>query len=235
MKYRIKGLIRSCAHRLGLELSRYVPLAAALNTNGITTVFDIGANQGQFGGELRRDGYQGKIVSFEPIASAYSRLLRRSKGYRDWRVHARCAVGAQDSPITINLSKNSGSSSILPILAEHTSAAPDSVYIGQETVQQVRFDGVFRDYIGAGERFFMKIDTQGYEQQVMAGAAQALQLVQGLQLEVSFFALYERQPSYKYFLDWAEASGFSLWSVHDGFSNPGSGKTLQADICFFRA
>lgn len=235
MKYFIRGVVRSCAHRLGLDLARYVPLSRALDANGITTVFDIGANQGQFGRELRRDGYRGRIVSFEPMSAAHAILLGKSRGDSLWKVHDRCAIGAQDTTISINVSKNSGSSSILPILAEHTDAAPDSVYVGRESVQQIRFDRIFRNYVTPAERFFMKIDTQGYEREVMAGAPEALQLVTGLQLEISFFELYENQPSYKYFLQWAEANKFFIWSIHDGFSNLAVSKTLQADICFFRA
>jgi FkbM family methyltransferase len=235
MKYLIRSFVRSCAHRLGLDLARYVPLSRALSANAITTVFDIGANQGQFGRELRRDGYRGRIISFEPMSAAHAVLLGKSRGDSLWSVHERCAIGAEDKTISINVSKNSGSSSILPILAEHTDAAPDSVYVGKESVQQVRFDRIFRNYVGPAERFFMKIDTQGYEREVMAGAPEALQLVTGLQLEISFFELYESQPGYKYFLQWAEANGFFLWSIHDGFSNLAVSKTLQADICFFRA
>lgn len=169
------------------------------------------------------------------MATAHAILSRRARGDKLWQAHERCAIGARDDSIMINVSKNSGSSSILPILAEHTSAAPDSVYIDKEAVHQVSFDEVFRRYVDAQDRFFMKIDTQGYEKEVMAGAREALKLVTGLQLEIGFFELYENQHSYKYFLEWAESNGFFIWSIHDGFSNLTVSKTLQADICFFRA
>ena len=234
MKYRIKNLLRGCVQRIGFNLTHHIPLARALNANGITAVFDIGANKGQFGSELRRNGYRGKIISFEPMAAAHAALSRRAHSDKLWHVHERCAIGAHDESIMINVSKNSGSSSILPIMAEHTSAAPDSVYIDKEAVQQIRFDSVFRKYLDSRERFFLKIDTQGYEKEVMQGAAEALKSVTGLQIEISFFELYANQPSYKYFLDWAEASDFYIWSIHDGFSNLVISKTLQADICFFR-
>lgn len=234
MKYRIKNFLRGCVQRAGLSLTRYVPLARALKANGVTAVFDIGANKGQFGSELRRDGYCGKIISFEPMVAAHAALTSRARGDKLWCVHERCAIGAHDDSIMINVSKNSGSSSILPIMAEHIAAAPDSMYIDKEAVQQIRLDSVFRKYVGPEERFFLKIDTQGYEKEVIQGATEALELVTGLQMEISFFELYENQPSYKYFLDWAEKNDFYIWSIHDGFSNLAISKTLQADICFFR-
>jgi FkbM family methyltransferase len=234
VKYRVKSFLRGFVQRFGFNLTHHIPLARALKANGITAVFDIGANKGQFGSELRRDGYRGKIISFEPMVAAHAALSRRARDDKFWSVHERCAIGAQDASIIINVSKNSGSSSIFPIMAEHTAAAPDSVYIDKETVQQIRLDSVFRKYLAPQERFFLKIDTQGYEKEVMQGAAEALELVTGLQMEISFFELYENQPSYKYFLDWAEKSDFFIWSIHDGFSNLVVSKTLQADICFFR-
>ena len=234
LKYRLRGMLRNCAHRFGLNVSRHVPLSRALISNGINIVFDIGANQGQFGAELRQHGYRGRIVSFEPMTAAYTQLMHRSRKDKLWEVHERCAVGAEERIISINVSKNSGSSSILPIIAEHTVAAPDSVYVGKESVNQIRFDQVFADYLRPDDRFFMKIDTQGYEKEVMLGAQEALKRVAGLQVEISFFELYENQPSYKYFLKWAEENSFCIWSIHDGFSNLEVSKTLQADICFFR-
>ena len=234
IKYALRSTIRGLLHRFGIEVSRYVPLARALNANKIDLVFDIGANKGQFASQLRRDGFQGKIVSFEPTAEAHAVLVRESKGDAMWHVHERCAIGADDRIVDINVSKNSGSSSILPILVAHTDAAPDSVYVNKESVKQVRFDSVFPDYVKGSNHFFLKIDTQGYEERVMQGATEALLLATGLQVEVSFEELYENQPAYKYFLSWAEANGFGIWSIHDGFSNMLVGKTLQADICFFR-
>jgi len=234
VKYRIKSVLRGCIQRVGFDVTHHIPLARALKANGITAVFDIGANKGQFGSELRRDGYRGKIVSFEPMVAAHAVLSRRARGDKLWHIHERCAIGAHDDSTMINVSKNSGSSSILPILAEHTSNAPDSVYIYKEAVQQIRLDNVFRKYVDPQERFFLKIDTQGYEKEVMDGATEALKSVTGLQMEISFFELYENQPNYKFFLDWAEANDFYIWSIHDGFSNLVVSKTLQADICFFR-
>jgi FkbM family methyltransferase len=235
MKYAVRRLGRSVIRHFGFELSRYLPLARALNVHRIDTVFDIGANQGQFGSELRHDGYTGKIISFEPMSAAHQVLARKSRGDRMWHVHEACAIGAADASIEINVSRNSGSSSILPITAEHTDAAPDSVYVRKERVKQVPLDRIFPDYANSSNRVFLKIDTQGYEKEVMAGAPDALAAVVGLQLEISFSELYEKQPNYRYFLDWADAHGFALWSIQDGFSNMAMSKTLQADICFFRA
>ena len=62
-------------------------------------VLDIGANEGQFGEELRAGGYKGGMVSFEPMADAHNKLLLRSRSDTQWQVAARSAIGADRGTI----------------------------------------------------------------------------------------------------------------------------------------
>ena len=97
----------------------------------IDLLLDVGANIGQYASLARRSGYKGRIVSFEPLKDAHSFLIKVSKSDTLWSVHPRCAIGSKDSIIDINIAENSYSSSVLPILESHTSAAPKSQYIGK--------------------------------------------------------------------------------------------------------
>lgn len=82
----------------------------------IDVVFDVGANKGQFSHGLRTFGFKGDIVSFEPLPDAHKILLERSAGDAKWSVHPQSAIGDYDGEVVMNISENSHSSSILPIL-----------------------------------------------------------------------------------------------------------------------
>lgn len=193
-----KQKIKKLLHTLGIEAHRYHPTAsplarlmAAINAFEIDLVFDIGANEGQFAMELREGGYQGRIVSFEPLAQAFDKLSMLSKHDHAWSVHPRSAVGDCIGEININISGNSVSSSILPMLATHSTAAPQSAYIGRERVPLITVDSMAQDYLVGSHATLLEIDTQGYEWQVLDGAITSLPKVRGVLMELSLLPLYE--------------------------------------------
>lgn len=57
-------------------VSESLRIAKLLNHFKITKVLDVGANTGQFAESIIDFGYTGKIVSFEPVESAYQSLLK---------------------------------------------------------------------------------------------------------------------------------------------------------------
>jgi len=221
-------------HRVHPNTSQLARLMAALRAFSIDLVLDIGANEGQFAKELRAGGYSGRIVSFEPLSSAHGRLLQESNCDSAWHVHPRCALGDRSGEIELNISGNSVSSSILPMLASHSSAAPESAYLGQESVPLYTLDSVAHPYLEGAQAPFLKIDTQGYEWHVLDGAQTTLQMVRGVQLELSVVPLYEGQRLWQECVERLGKEGFVLWALDTVFVDPINGRTLQWDGMFFR-
>ncbi|MDJ0524424.1 MAG: FkbM family methyltransferase [Microcystis sp. M53600_WE12] len=85
----------------------------------VDLVFDVGANIGQYAKLLRELGYSGRLVSLEPLSSAYSRLKAISKKDQLWEIAPQTAIGNQEGEIIINIAGNSYSSSALPMLDAH--------------------------------------------------------------------------------------------------------------------
>jgi len=237
----LKSLARFSLRRFGFDIHRYSPttgtspLNCSLQRFGIDFVLDVGANQGQFASEIRRCGYAGNIVSFEPLSDAHEKLMHASSTDDNWEVFPRCAVGDRNGEVEINIAGNSLSSSILPMLESHRVAAPDSIYLGRETAPINSLDSVVMPYLKKSKAPFLKIDTQGFEWQVLDGARNSLSRLRGILIELSLVPLYEGQHMWLEIVARLEAEGFILWTFEPVFSDPRDGRTLQVDGVFYRA
>jgi FkbM family methyltransferase len=234
--------LQRVARRLGYDLTPRkkakpleAQLVAVLERFGITCVLDVGANAGQYGSLLRAWGYPGRIVSFEPLSAAHARLEQRAAADPDWRVAARMAIGAQDGEATIEVSAESDMSSILPQTDLLRRVSPSSRVIGRETVPIRRMDGLVEDYLKPGEGVFLKIDTQGYEAQVLAGARRLLPQLRGIQLEMSLVRCYQGERDFRELFDELGNSGFSPWLFFPGYFEHKLARQLQIDGVFMRA
>ncbi len=237
----IKHQLRLLLRRAGIDLSRYnaaqshdARMQLLLQANGIDTVLDVGANDGGYGQGIHDAGFQGEVLSFEPQQDAHRRLQQRAASYPRWSVAPRMALGAAEGTVEINIAGNSASSSILPMLARHEQSAPQSRYVGKETVELRRLDEVRHPVIDRARAIHLKIDTQGFEMPVLQGAGALLARIRGLQLEMSLVPLYEGQMLFLELLDWVAGNGFSLHRVVPGFSDQSTGRMLQMDGIFFR-
>jgi len=237
----MKKTIRKLLHGFGFDLHRFSPsaspsaqLIAVLNLLKIDTVFDVGANKGQFAQELRLSGFSGMIVSFDPLTSAHSQLTNAAESDSNWLVHSRVALGDHDGEILMNIAANSVSSSALPMLDAHLSAAVDSEYVSKESTPLIRLDSVFNQYLHDDTSLFVKIDTQGFEWQVIDGGLQTLQLARGALIELSLIPLYAGQKLWLEIINRMANLGFSLWAIQRGFADSATGRTLQVDAIFVR-
>jgi len=205
-----------------------------LSKREVNLVLDVGANTGQFGHQLRFDGYRGRIVSFEPLFRAHEKLLEASRNDRLWEVAPRAAIGNTDGEIEIHVAGNLVSSSVLDMLDAHITAAPESRYVGAERVPMRRLDALASDYLQPDSILCIKIDSQGYEDRVLQGAPNLITKAVGLQLELSFVPLYDGQRLYDEMVDQLKSLGFELWGMSPAYVDPQSGRLLQVDATFSR-
>lgn len=243
IKQFIKAILRNV---FGIEVcwARNLPPSAAqvsamqivssLRKFHIDLVLDVGANKGQFASEIRQCGYTGRIVSFEPLSQAHTELQKSNEGDSLWDIYPCCALGDYIGEVEINIAGNSESSSILPMLESHRSAAPESAYQGKEIVPIKTLDAVAGPYLKDARSAFLKIDTQGFEWRVLDGARDTLPHIKGILVELSLVPLYEGQHLWREIIDRLEAEGFTLWAFWPVFSDHVSGRTLQVDGVFYR-
>ena len=204
-----------------------------LDYKEIDCVIDIGANDGQFGKNLRKIGYKEQIISFEPIVTAYRSLEDTSKKDKKWKTF-NFALGENTEEAEINISQNSLSSSILDMKKEHLNSAPTSKYVNREKISVKTLDSFKEEICKNFKNIYIKIDTQGYEEKVLIGGKDLVTQAKGLQLEMSVYPMYEDQLLFNEFFTKIEKLNFELWDIERTFSNPKSGKILQIDAIFFK-
>lgn len=237
-----KMLVKKLARRwAGLEIKGYTYMGSdgaliqkCLVTHGVRTVIDVGASEGGFARSLREHGYRGDIHSFEPLRDAFGRLERATRGDPRWRAH-RLAAGSAPGRRTINVAANGSSSSLLPVSRLSTTAEPESRFVRSEEIEIVTLDHFF---LGQSRQVhgpvMLKIDVQGYEDEVLRGADALLRTVDVVQVELSFVPLYEGGPLYAQMLRMLEALGYHVYTIIPGFRSPSTGAMLQADAIFVR-
>lgn len=236
----MKEIIRLSAQRFGVELRRYprcdpsFQRAALLKRNAVDVVLDVGANSGQYASELRRFGFAGRILSFEPVKACFDQLLAASTDDHEWSAH-KIALGSCAGSSTINVAANNGaSSSLLPMLQSHVIAAPNAQYVGRESVTVATVDEIVAQYVKPKARVFLKLDVQGFERAVLQGAQRTLPTLVGVQLEISFVPLYDGGMLYSEAFHMVASQGLSLMSMEPVFIHPSTGQILQADGVFIR-
>ncbi len=234
----VRLLARRLARHRGYDLVEYPSDALRrrlklLRHHGVDLILDVGADTGEYVTRLRRHGYAGHVVSFEPLASSYAELCRHCAADPLWEA-VNMALGDRDGQASLNVAANAHSSSLRGMLAAHVKAAPHSAYVGVEEVRVRRLDTVFAEYRRAAARVFLKVDVQGGEREVLAGAEQAMSAITGVQLEMSLVPLYEGQALFGELLEWMTSRGLVLMSLEPGFTDPRSGQLLQVDGVFFR-
>jgi FkbM family methyltransferase len=205
-----------------------------LEAAGVTLVMDIGANDGGYATSLRRLGYEGRIVSFEPTRAAYVSLAEAARKDASW-VPMQLAIGDQDGETEIHVAGNAAaSSSLLPMLDRHREVQPDSAYTHSEKVPVRRLDGLLEEVCRKHDTLFIKLDVQGAEGVVLDGAPATLRRAIGIQAELNLVPLYAGQTPYRHLLDRLLEQGFELVDLIPGFTDGRTGQLLAADGVFMR-
>lgn len=220
--------------RRGFEVRRH-PAARRqqlMAAHHVDLVLDVGAADGGYARELRSFGYRGDIISFEPRHGGHEALQQSAAADPRWTTRA-VALGREAGRAEINLASNETSSSLLPLGAEHVAAAPHVGYVGTEEVEVSTLDVEAAASVAAHRATVLKIDTQGFEREVLAGGGKVLPDIVGLQLELSFTPMYAGGMLIDEALTWAYEHGFTLAVMEQGFASP-RGQVLQADGFFVR-
>ncbi|MDQ3918833.1 MAG: FkbM family methyltransferase, partial [Acidobacteriota bacterium] len=177
-----------------------------LTSRGINTVVDVGAHEGEFAAKIHAILPRASIFSFEPLADAFGRLASNMAGVPNFRAF-NCACGDSDAKQIIYRNEFTPSSSLLHMARLHKDAFPFTEGETAEEVEVRRLDDVLPDP-ELRDNLLIKIDVQGYETRVVAGAQRLLSRADLLIVETSFRVLYEGQSLFDDLYDLLRPKGF---------------------------
>jgi FkbM family methyltransferase len=178
-------------------------------------VLDVGANAGQYGAMLRRNGYRGWIVSFEPVRSAFEDLAKSADGDGRWHVF-QLALGSHPERRRIAVAEVNQLSSFRMFNRYASQELPGaSDIIHDEEVEVRTLNDSWEDFLRGlpQRRVFLKLDTQGWELEVLQGANRVFDRLAGIQLEASLTPIYDGVPTFAQAVDHVTGLGFDLTGV----------------------
>ena len=183
----------------------------------VDLVLDVGANTGQFYDLLRNHvGYRGNVVFFEPIPELAAKLRARAISEPGWRIEEQ-ALSAMSEDKTFNIMADSQFSSFrMPTTVETARFSLENEIKSRLRMKTSTLKEwlpiLRRDY--DAKSVYLKLDTQGFDLDVLRGAGDELDSVSGLQTEATVTGVYEGAPRYHEVIGFLEGAGFFLSGMH---------------------
>jgi len=179
---------------------------------GVDCVIDVGANAGQYATMLRKDvGFAGTILSFEPNPAVFAALERRASGDPRWHCH-NIALSDADGTAVFNIMAADQFSSL-----NAPDATQDAIFQNRNAVTRTvevatrRLETLWPELAArhGATMPLLKMDTQGHDRSVCAGAGTALALMAGIQTELAVRPIYAGATGYRDMIALMAEAGFA--------------------------
>ena len=195
-------------------------------------VLDVGANDGWFSKVMLRFSSKCRILAFEPLPTQHNNLELLKKKYPHFK-YKDLAIGDKNEKIQIKEYESSGLSSIKNISPNYSyntqyfSTAVKNIF----DVECVTLDSL--SHLFPGENIVLKIDTQGFEMEVLKGSEQLFQrkAIKYIIIECSSLKKYEGQSLAEELISHITAKGFEIFDINP-FYYEASGQLTEFDIIF---
>jgi FkbM family methyltransferase len=212
-------------------------------------IFDVGANVGTTLDEFKTWWPDAEVHCFEPQQECWASLEQRASRYAaSGAVINRCAAGSVPNEHATFYSHdiNSGVSGFNKInlhsqdsihLKKLIDANPEALPEYEQSLNHERIVKIIRldDYLNTLNIHrinLLKIDTQGFEPQVLEGLGVRLSDVDVVITELMFYDYYERSLSFSDIERFLLPAGFHLYDISHIAKNPMNGRTDWVDVIY---
>jgi FkbM family methyltransferase len=200
----------------------------------ITTILDVGTNQGQFIRTALALIPNALVYGFEPNPEIIKYL--ENCDFKSEKVRIiNLGCGREKSILSMNISKFSPSSSFFQIGQRHIVEFSGTDVEKTIDVQVDRLDITVQSLDAENQStYLLKIDVQGFEMEVLAGATKILDKTLVVLCEANIAPLYTNQCSFESILGFMREHDFELVDMGEPFRSKISQEILYVDLAFLR-
>ncbi len=202
---------------------------------GSRTVFDVGANRGNFAATILLGAPLSQVHCFEPNPELFPQLKEKCHSFGLEKGQPRAipnAVGIGSKPGTLELivTNFAAASSMLPISDASRVGWPKADFgvRAKVPVPVITIQDYAREK-GITSARLLKMDVQGFELEVLKGCGEFLSDIDYVYAEIQFTPLYEGAPVWTDLLQYLKARGFRA-ELMGGICLNAQGLPLQADL-----
>lgn len=188
----------------------FVDLQNKIPSLKIRTIFDVGSNIGQSARRYSRHFPSAHIYCFEPVKSTFALLQRNTRDLINIQIH-HSAMGAVRENILIKLQELSLVNSLL----DKVDSGVDVGVAIEEVEVDTLDDYCIRHNIAGID--FLKIDTEGFDLNVLLGAENLLngKHVSVVQVEAGVNPINDLHVKLEVLKKHLESKGFFLFGIYD--------------------
>jgi len=214
------------------ELRSFYHAHKWLQEKQFKTIIDIGANVGQFGKKIRQYYPDAHLYSFEPIPFVCDELKLNFKDDPNFTA-INAGLGDSDGKTKFHLNLFSDSSSMLEIGELHKKNFPYTKDEIEIEVEIKKLDNCFKPE-QLVKPYLVKIDVQGFEEQVINGGTEVIRNADMIITESSYKELYKGQSLFDVLYDKLKDMGFDFAGNLEQMESAFTGEPLQGDAIFIK-
>ncbi len=234
-------------NKLALEKFDREKVLKSLVKKSSPLILDVGANVGSSLKQFKDIWPSAEVHCFEPQAECWQQLEEVGAQFNNEGIFInKFAVGAknQDNVPFFTHQLTTGQSGFFKVNAD----SKDSVNLAELKTEKAKEEylsslnksqnvPIFRldNYLeqrSITHISLLKIDTQGYEPEVMCGLGESLSMVDVVITELMFYDFYERSLSFTDIENYLHPAGLRLFDISDISKNPMNGRTDWIDVIY---
>lgn len=213
----IKRLNLAAGRRFGMAIEQFprrdsldAELNRVINHFGVETILDIGAHAGGFAEKRRLLGYAAGIISFEPYAPSFAKLRVAAAADPRWDVH-QIALGSSDGSADFHIFNGDNQLTSMRVLGSHAALFDSTITeLNKIEIEVRRLDTLWPSLEANPTTTMLKIDTQGYDLEVIEGAGSLMVDIPCVLMECPVQAIYSGAPLFEDIAATMRSLGFEL-------------------------